>query len=307
MKRFIIQTSIFVIILSGILAIIGRKYHSVSNDYIEATIDKHHLLDTTKQPRIIFAGGSNLAFGIDSKMLQDSIGCNVVNMGLHAGLGLRYIINELKFSLKPDDIIIFSIEHFLSLDGYYRLKKSAAKNYKNANAFFDRNYWTDFNVFFEKEITQNLKYNLSFNKNKLKKNKKPIYSRSSFNKYGDVIAHLTKPNPEKLNDRGKKKYFYWEGIELLNEFYEYAKKKDIAVYFTFVNYPISEYEKNKQVLLKYENDIKNNLKITVLNDIESFSFNDSLFFDTIYHLNKKGRRIRTIKLIEVLKKHKICR
>lgn len=306
MKRFLIQILIFITLTFGVLAIAGHKYHSSGNDYMDAIIDKHRLLDTTKQPRIIFAGGSNLAFGIDSKMIHDSIGYNVVNMGLHAGLGLEYIINELKFSLKPDDIVIFSIEHFLGNKGDYLLKKQTAKNFNEANNFFRRNYWTDIKNYFEKEITKNLKNNLSLKKRDTAIDTISIYARSSFNKYGDVVRHLTKPIPEKISGRGKKKYTYWQGIELLNEFQEYANSNNITTYFMFANYPNSEYMENKDVLLQYENDVKNDLHITVLTDMEDFIFNDSLFFDTSYHLNRNGRNIRTIKLIEILKRNKIC-
>lgn len=306
MRRFIIQISIFILLSLVILAIIGHKYHSFGNDYLDATIDKHHLLDTTKQPRIIFAGGSNLAFGIDSKMIHDSIGYNIVNMGLHAGLGLEYILNELKYSLKPNDIVIFSIEHFLGNEGDYLLKKQAAKNFNEANNFFRRNYWIDIKEYFDKEITKNLKNNLTLKERKTTLDTTSIYARNSFNKYGDVVRHLTKPIPEKKSGRGKIKYSYWQGIELLNEFQEYAKKKNITTYFMFANYPNSEYKKNKEVLLQYENDVKNDLNITVLTDIEDFVFDDSLFFDTVYHLNKNGRNIRTIKLIAILKRNKIC-
>ena len=49
-------------------------------------------------------------------------------------------------------------------------------------------------------------------------------------------------------------------------------------------------------------DLSNNLKIEILNRVSDFVFPDSLFFDTVYHLNKKGREIRTKKLIEIIKK-----
>ncbi|HPG73671.1 MAG TPA: hypothetical protein PLM49_05215, partial [Bacteroidales bacterium] len=61
-----------------------------------AIIDKHKRIDSIKSPKIIFAGGSNLPFGIDSKMIQDSLHTPVVNLGLHAGLGLDFMLNELQ-------------------------------------------------------------------------------------------------------------------------------------------------------------------------------------------------------------------
>ena len=61
-----------------------------------AIIDKHAHADSIKAGKIILAGGSNLAFGIDSKQLEETLGMPVVNLGLHAGLGLHFILEELK-------------------------------------------------------------------------------------------------------------------------------------------------------------------------------------------------------------------
>ncbi|MCK4797079.1 MAG: hypothetical protein KAT05_06835, partial [Spirochaetes bacterium] len=36
------------------------------NNYLAAIIDKHKLIETVESPRLIFLGGSNLAFGLKS-------------------------------------------------------------------------------------------------------------------------------------------------------------------------------------------------------------------------------------------------
>ena len=38
----------------------------------------------------------------------------------------------------------------------------------------------------------------------------------------------------------------------------------------------------------------------IIGNTKSFVLNDTLFFDTVYHLNKKGRAIRTKQLINLL-------
>ncbi|MEI7503504.1 MAG: hypothetical protein WCJ61_09490, partial [Paludibacter sp.] len=108
-----------------------------------------------------------------------------------------------------------------------------------------------------------------------------------------------------LNGRGKINYELWKGIKLLNEFAEFAKFKNIRVYFIFPCYPKSEFELNKVVIKKYENDLRRELEMPILNKPEDFVFADSLFYDTVYHLNKVGREKRTGLLIEILKKNHI--
>lgn len=312
MKYFIQKLTIFLLLVSLIVFLSGRNYgfKKETSDYMDAIIDKHNRLENIVSPRLIFVGGSNLAFGIDSKKIQDSIGLQVVNLGLHAGLGLEYIINEIKLTAKPSDIVILSIEYFLGIKGNYELQKHSARNFTLANEFYTKNYYTDIKTFFAKELPKNLQtnlnqlYRLSINTT-VNSDTSSVYSRSSFNIYGDVIRHLNKPLPNKLNDRGKFTYKYWEGIDYLNEFVNYAKINNIQIYFLYPNYPDTEYNVNKEVIMKYANDIENDLNIQVLNNTNDFVFPDSLFYDTVYHLNKLGREKRTNRLIEILKTHNI--
>jgi hypothetical protein len=264
-----------------------------------AIIDKHKLIDSINKPKILLGGGSNWAFGVDSKKLESVLGVPVVNMGLHAGLGLKFILNDLRYSLHKRDIVLLSIEYYLSEDGIYGLKMNASSYFKPAKDFFSNNYFDA------------LRTLLNRNKDEFEKalfNKKVgpdplafVYTRSAFNGNGDVIGHLDKPSSRHLADRRILSYRYWDGINDLNDFYQYAMKKGARVFYLFPDYPQSEYRINKNVIEQLESDIRSDLKIEVLGRPSDFVFPDTCFFDTIYHLNKKGRKIRTEKLIKVIK------
>ena len=47
------------------------------------------------------------------------------------------------------------------------------------------------------------------------------------------------------------------------------------------------------------------MKIEIITTPQEMMFSDSLFFDTVYHLNEEGRRERTEILIEKMKEKKI--
>ena len=76
----------------------SRRYDTRASDdnYLAAVLEKDRLIRSTPSPKIILVGGSNLAFGIDSRMLRDSLNVNIVNMGLYAKLGLRYMLAQVK-------------------------------------------------------------------------------------------------------------------------------------------------------------------------------------------------------------------
>lgn len=298
MKKFLFDLFLLLaVVLTGylVIAFIVNKTPRTSNDYMSAMIDKHQRVQKIKKPKIIFAGGSNLAFGINSEEIQDKFKVPVVNLGLHAGLGLEFIINELKESIHDNDVVILSIEYFLG-DGVYDLKNHTRDLYPEASGFYNKNIIKDIQTHIDK-TRKNLK---TLNQEKTIDTTFSVYSRKGFNKYGDVIAHLEQLPPIELKDKGVMTYHYWEGIKVLNEFYNYAKSKNVAVFFIFPNYPKSEYEKNQTAITKLQNDIIKNLSIEVINTPQDFVFDDSLFFDTVYHLNKKGRELRTEKLIEII-------
>ncbi len=89
--------------------------------YIREQIIKQSMLSAeNRKPAIILVGGSNVAFGYDSKIICDSMNMDVVNFGLHAGFGLKYIIDDLSQYIKKGDVIIISPEyaHFFDKMAY---------------------------------------------------------------------------------------------------------------------------------------------------------------------------------------------
>ena len=118
MRKFILHSLFFMSIIALIilfsLFLIPNK--RIANNSLYANIDKHNRLDSLPSPKIVFVGGSNLAYGLNSKRVEDSLQMSVVNMGLHAGFGLKFILNEVKPYINKGDIVVLSPEyhHFYS-------------------------------------------------------------------------------------------------------------------------------------------------------------------------------------------------
>src|SRR5690554_8180171 len=77
-------------LLGGVLALAVLVYLAAlalvllvpeQNDYALASNLKHDRLEALSGNRVVLVGGSNLAFGIDSKAIEAAVGCPVVNMG----------------------------------------------------------------------------------------------------------------------------------------------------------------------------------------------------------------------------------
>ncbi|KCZ87533.1 hypothetical protein HHI_15828 [Hyphomonas hirschiana VP5] len=89
-------------------------------DYAEASILKHNLLAADVPKKIVLVGGSNLAFGADSTVIEDVTSCPVVNMGMNGYFGVRFMLEEVKPDLRAGDIVVIAWEYdsfYKSVDG----------------------------------------------------------------------------------------------------------------------------------------------------------------------------------------------
>ena len=128
-------------------------------------------------------------------------------------------------------------------------------------------------------------------------------TRESFNTYGDIVSHLNQPNQRPLKDQEiLYKALYTNELNHLNAFYKLAKEKKADSIYSFPAYPINEYNKNKEAILFLEYRLKQKYIGQLANQPKENLYNESHFFDTVYHLNGQAREKRTEYLISLLKK-----
>ena len=104
MKKFNIKVSLFLVLPLFVLSltiILLPPSEFFKKSLFFSLIDKNKLLEETNKPRLIFIGGSNLSFGLDSKRIKDSLKFNPINTGIHTSLGLKFMLaNAEKFILQ---------------------------------------------------------------------------------------------------------------------------------------------------------------------------------------------------------------
>ncbi|GAB3506009.1 hypothetical protein GCM10027341_38490 [Spirosoma knui] len=288
----VIFCALSIYVVTSLLSSFSRNESS----YLAASLDKEKLLDSINYPRIIFVGGSNLALGLNSKYLSEETGYSVINMGLHGGLGLDFPLNEVKSKIRPKDIVILSIEHFLDKPDKKLLAQIIDIN-QNAQSLLALS-WIDK----AQLIIFNLQRSISSSYYKLiNRQKDPIYYREAFTSQGDLISHFGKPKPAFVSggvvfsDTN-----YSKGIEKINMFIEHCQRKGAKVYFIFPAYQKSAYNLNEIALRKLAHQYQAYLKCSILGDIETFVFDDKYFFDTVYHLDSAGVQKRTKIVFDLL-------
>lgn len=94
------------------------------NSYARASALKHRRLEQLDSPKIVVVGGSNLAFGLDSAMIEQATGRGVVNMGMDGFLGVRFMLAEVEPFIASGDLVVVAFEH----GAYYNDEDGSAGN-----------------------------------------------------------------------------------------------------------------------------------------------------------------------------------
>ena len=96
---------------------------------------------------------------------------------------------------------------------------------------------------------------------------------------------------------------YEEFIAYVNEYVAYCRDKGAEVYFTFcpmMDAAMSDYNTEENLYAFYDNLAKS-LDCRIISNLNDYIMNEGYFFDTEFHLNNSGVKVRTAMLIDDLK------
>jgi hypothetical protein len=311
MKRFVLYflsiTALLIALIVGALFLIPNPL--VRSSMLAAFPQKKERLASITAPKIVLLGGSNVAFGMDSKRIQDSLGMEVMNMGMVGGVGLNYMMLQSLPYLRQGDVLVLMPEYtnFYSAVYFGHLYLAAILFDVAPETLGDigTDQWKSLLPFTAKYGASKITSLPIFIK--AYRGAEPptdlIHSKECFNVYGDndkhwnleprlVVTEPKNPNNKKLND------FSFQGI---NEVIDIAKAKGIKVILLPPSYQQSSFENQREVISIIEKRLQSE-GIPYFAPPERYRMADSLFFDTPYHLNKKGVDLRTTYVIEDLRR-----
>ncbi len=309
--RIILIALVPLILIEGIRRLDLAFNPSARNTYMATISDKMHLLDSVSSPRLILMSGSSMSFGVDSDFLSNELEIPVVNASLHFKLGSRFMMDQLKASVRKGDIVLITLEYVIKSKGSNEEKLMAADFYPPAKN------WVHFTSFFEEvgayTVHRLTDFKLLMGEIWSGTRTRPIsiedttsvFFRKCFAKNGDLLGHLNNPNPKFDVPEISKDVEFSGQIKDLNDFEIFAKQKGVIVFFTFPSYVESGFEKNMPVIKKIEQQYRNNLKFSILGNPENSVMDDSYFYDNPFHLNSQGRRIFSSRLIQLLEQEGI--
>ena len=103
----------FIAILAPFVSVVAfavsmpAQYTDTFVGELNEKVDRLYEID---EPKIVVVGGSSVAFGLDSAMLEKYTGMPVVNFGLYAALGPKVMLDLSRDGIKEGDIVIIAPE-----------------------------------------------------------------------------------------------------------------------------------------------------------------------------------------------------
>lgn len=302
----------FIALLLAVLMIIPLTAAAVvltpnvyGDTFLGALAPKLERLKTTEGKRIVVVGGSSVAFGLDSPMIQKYTGYEVVNFGLYATLGTRIMLDLSRDYIREGDIVILAPE----------LDKQTLSMYYNAEAVWQAASSdlsilkeVDFDNYSETvaQIPEYLSVSLSRTFSKAGKiSPEGIYRSDSFNEYGDICyprEYNVMAAGYDLNQTVSltSDLYDPEFLDYVNEYIGDVKEAGGTVYYTFcpVNESALAEGTDEETVAEFYRFVLENIHCPVISDPNSLLLDDVYFYDTNFHLNDVGAKLRTARLIE---------
>ena len=288
------------------------------NDYAESSLDKHARLRQLKGPKVVVVGGSNVAFGIDSPLLEQLVGRPVVNMGMNGFFGARFMLEEIKPALNEGDIVVASFEP----DGYFGIGdgESSVHVMIAKTRPVSLNYLTPSQVW---AVAEKVPYAAHKKVMRImgqivrgmrtmaqgevvdpvtvESVIQKIETRDGFNAHGDLVSHLGVEWPFEVADGFDltKRGVDTKVLDVLERFVDEMRARGVKVVVSHAPVEREFYEKHRSAFEDFAARLEaRGLPAPLLP--ERFVFPKDFFFDTVYHPNAKGRKARTLLVAESL-------
>lgn len=280
-----------------------------SSRYIEEWFNvKENYAESIQTKKIMIVSGSNSLFSIEGKMIEEQLDIPTVNYGLHAGLGLEYILYRAEKLVKKGDIVLLPLEYEMYMGdtpfgGEYNLYISA----------YDPQYFINNTIYYKLRFIYTMKMDdiRKGIKERFFKNKgKSGYADLTLNKNGDIIGNYA-ANSDEGNTRVELRKHYGDRLfvgekakVILERFVSKCKRKGAVIIVTFPAYysPEKRFRGRELEIVRNITDyLKANEEIVLLSSYEKNLYDMEDFYDGNYHMNDRGRCKRTKQIIKELK------
>ncbi|MBQ8720399.1 MAG: hypothetical protein IJY65_05140 [Clostridia bacterium] len=287
-----------IILLATAVFTIPSQY---DNSFVGILDEKHDALLSEEDDKIVIVGGSSVAFGVDSDIIEKYTEMPVINFGLYAALGTKLMLDLSRGGIKEGDIVVIAPEldpqtlslYFSSeatwqaIDGDISMLSSVgADNYLSMLG----GSW--------KYAKEKLGYFLTE-----KPDPEGVYNAKNFDENGDLVytrannTMRTYYDPNNMIDLSPD-ILSEDFADYLNEYISYCTSRGATVYFSYC--PMNRMGLKKGVTDEsakaFETYLKDKINCTFISNINEYIYDAEYFYDTNFHLNDVGSILHSVNL-----------
>jgi hypothetical protein len=303
-RAFVLKVLVFLLVPAAALvavALLVPPTPRVSTSLLFAKLDKDALLRDAPGPRLVLVGGSNLSFGIDSQLLADELALNPVNTGLHASLGLKYMMDGTLPYVRRGDVVVLVPEY----SHYYGDRAYGGEELLRTVVDVDRRSLSTLSLRQWANVAQYLP-KLALGKLRpgdylFQQGAEPgVYERRSFNRYGDAVVHWTLPREPFEPYEPASGPFNDQVVAEIQEFEKRVLGRGAVLYLSFPGFQAASFANLRGQIAEVEAKLREK-GLVLLGTPERYAMPEEYMFNTPYHLNKQGVDFRTRLLIADLR------
>ena len=298
---------ILVLLLPSMLLVYGLslpEYYGES--YYAELPELYNKLKTTEGKKIVIVGGSNIAFGVNSAQMESLLrnqgyDYTVCNFGLYAAVGTSAMLELSEDFIGEGDIVILAIEPtsetFSTYFGATAMLKCAEKTPEmllHMNKTQKSNLVGNFVSYLQERA--------EISRTGLIPKADGVYGKASFDSNGDMIyqragnAMLLGYDTAIPIDFAKIS-LQPAFVEQVNEYIASAEKKGATVVMSFA--PMNQgaiTDPSEEVLYDFFCQLQEQFNCRIISDPNDYIMESGWFYDSNFHLNDAGAKIRTYNL-----------
>jgi len=307
--KFARKLALFAALFAVAMAIVVHMPTSYSHP-LSAIIDKHRLLQHADSPKIVLIGGSGIYFGLDSQSLSEEFGCDVVNMGLFAGFGLRFLFETCEDEIDSGDVVVIIPEYDMFDEASLGKIESAARlwlipispllYFRHLDSAGDFVFDISKLIFYKRSTFLknliHLKFDVLF-KNGLK----DFYEKN--NEFGDaVVDPFERLAPEDLEGYGRRLVFELDedSWSFFSDFINEINSRGATAILIYQAFPTDEYESNRRAIDMLDRRLSEIEGLIVPSPPSRYVFPYKRFTNTVNHLDSEGLVVRTALVVDDL-------
>jgi hypothetical protein len=306
MVNLLFRTVVLGLLSGCVVVLLALGLPNDADNYFAAAIDKNKTAYERNSIGVMFVGGSNVAFGIDAEVYSRQLHTPTVNLGLHANLGMRYMLAEAASVARPGDtlMVIPEYQQFLTVDANGGSLEIALLVQQFPDAFNKLEFPNQW-VTLAKGIPRLAESRLDVIKGFVEPNR--VYRRSAFDTYGNMVGHLDLPPTDVTN-----RTLFEVPVEAsdfndstLNELVAFRNRmsaRGVSVLVSFPAIPARQFRENQTMIRLVELRLRQALGDAVIGKPDEFAFEGNCFFDSVYHVMGDCRRARNEQLLAHLMK-----